>query len=98
MSTVHLPTGAQRLDDYIALEDALQIVDDVRMDHIDQTKVTEARELIEHVRSDLPRNGVRYDRANAAIHNLLEIGHDRSPRANAELAMHEISELMAGLR
>lgn len=39
----------------------------------DYIRLEEARELVEAVRSDLPRNGAAYDRADSAVHNISEL-------------------------
>lgn len=39
----------------------------------DYARLEDARELVEAVRADLPRNGAMWDRADAASHNITEL-------------------------
>lgn len=36
-------------------------------------QLEDARELVEAVRDDLPRNGAAYDRADQAVHDITEL-------------------------
>lgn len=98
MSTVYMPTGAQRQSDWIALEEARDIADRVLAHITPPALLTSARELVEQVRSDLPRGGVHRDRADAAVRELQHAEHGRQVDDNLDAAVHDIDELMRGLR
>jgi hypothetical protein len=102
MSAVYMPSGAQRLDDWIALEEARDLADKVLMHATDPGRepeiLTTARELVEQVRSDLPRGGTHRDRADAAVRELRHAQHGRAVDDNLDAAVHDITELMRGLR